>query len=60
MEVTMEEATTMMMEMIIMEVEDAEGAKEIILLTPVAPVALFMIRWTQEKRAKKMLSNVRW
>jgi hypothetical protein len=60
MEVTMGEATMMMMKMIIMEVEDAEGAKEIILLTPVAPVAPLMIWWTQEKKAKKMLSNVRW
>jgi hypothetical protein len=35
-------------------------AKEIILLILVAPVVLLMIQWTQEKKAKKMLSNVRW
>jgi hypothetical protein len=56
----MEEATMMMMEMTIMEEEDAEGAKEIILLTPVAPVAPLMIRWIQEKKANKMLPDVRW
>jgi hypothetical protein len=60
MEVTMEEATMMMMEMIITKVEDAEGVKEIILLILLVPVLLLMIHWTQEKKAKKMLSNIRW
>jgi hypothetical protein len=57
MAVTMEEAAMMMMEMNIMEAADAEGVKEIILVVPVVPL---MIHWTRERKAKKMLSDVRW
>jgi hypothetical protein len=60
MAVTMEEVAMMMMEMNIMEAADAEGVEEILLLVLVVPVVLLMIQWTQERKAKKMLSNVRW
>jgi hypothetical protein len=60
MAVTMEEAAMMMMEMIIMEAADAEGVKEMYLLILVVPVVPLMIQWTRERKAKRMLSNIRW
>jgi hypothetical protein len=60
MAVTMEAAVMMMMEMTIMEVAGAEAVQEILLLILAKPVVPLMIPWTQERKVKKMLFDVRW